>query len=185
MGTSQQQKLHTREAIIDAASRLFRENGIDGVSIAQVMDTAGLTHGGFPRHFGGKQELVEAALRQALNTNEAHAPGLRSDTVVDFAKGYLTAEHLQDRGGGCVYASLGSEMSRASSETRRLLGKSIEKQIEMLSTEDSDDTARGVGSWAAMVGAMVLARIVQEDEIAAKILADTLRFISGSTAGKV
>lgn len=179
MGTSQQQKSETRKTIVDAAAKLFRERGVDGVSVAQVMDAAGLTHGGFPRHFASKQELVNAALAEALKaTGNADADGIR-----DFARHYLTTQHRDGRGSGCVFAALGSELSRAPADTRHVLTETIQHQVDVFSRDGEDQRNRNIGSWAAMIGAMVLARIVDSPALSDEILTATRQFV-GADEGK-
>ena len=65
MAKSRQHKAESRKAILDSAARLFRERGVEGVTVAEVMQDAGLTHGGFYAHFKSKDELVETALRHS------------------------------------------------------------------------------------------------------------------------
>lgn len=174
MGTSQQQKAQSRKAIVDAAGHLFRERGVDGVSVAQVMDAAGLTHGGFPRHFASKQELLNEALAEAVATSGGRVP---ADGVQAFARGYLTKQHRDNPGNGCVFASLGSEVSRAPAETRHVLSEMIQRQVDEFSSTGKEQSAQAIGSWAAMIGAMVLARIADSDELAEEILEATREFV--------
>lgn len=180
MGTSQQQKAASRAAIVNAASELLRERGLDGISVAEVMDAAGLTHGGFPRHFPNKQALVAEALASALE-----GPGrprlVPADGIEAFADGYLTKRHRDNPGKGCAYAALGAEVARADPQARSVMSGAIHRQIEefTVSREDGQNEldAEAVGKWAAMIGALVLARVAQSDAVSEQILTATKTFI--------
>lgn len=180
MGTSQEKKAASRQAIVTAAARLFRERGVDGVTVADVMEAAGLTHGGFPRHFASKQELVTEAMADVLEGG-GQAASLPTDLEA-FAARYLVPEHCDAPGQGCVFATLGSEMARAPAATRRVLTDSMRRQFEQfaLSAPGNDERERrvaAIGSWSAMIGAMVLARIADSDELSNEILAATDEFL--------
>lgn len=180
MGTSQQQKAASRAAIVDAAAQLFRERGLDGVSVAEVMDAAGLTHGGFPRHFPNKQALVAEALATALGSG-SEARLIPADGVEAFASGYLTKIHRDNPGRGCVYAALGAEVARADPQARSVMSEAIRRQIEAFSTPGADGQsepdAEAIGKWAAMIGALVLARISDSETLSDQILTATRTFI--------
>lgn len=164
MGTSQEQKARSRQAIVQAAARLFRERGIEQVSVAQIMDAAGMTHGGFPRHFANKQELVKEALASAADEQTAW------DTFEAFANAYLTQQHRNHPDSGCVFATLGGEVSRAPAETRHVLSERIERQIAAFG-DDPDAQAEALARWSTLIGAMVLARLMERDDLSDQIIA--------------
>lgn len=170
MGTSQEQKARSRQAIVQAAARLFRERGIEEVSVAQIMDAAGMTHGGFPRHFANKQELVKAALALAADEQTDW------DSFEDFANAYLTRQHRDHPESGCVFAALGGEVSRAPAETRHVLSERIERQIAAFG-DDTDAQAAALARWSTLIGAMVLARLVEEDDLSDQILSAARKFV--------
>lgn len=164
MGTSQEQKARSREAIVQAAARLFRERGIEEVSVAQIMDAAGMTHGGFPRHFANKQELVKEALALAADEQTAW------DSFEALANAYLTRQHRDHPESGCVFAALGGEVSRAPAETRHVLSERIERQIAAFGDDPAVQTA-ALARWSTLIGAMVLARLVERDDLSDQIMA--------------
>lgn len=174
MGTSQQQKAQSRKAIVDAAGHLFRERGVEGVSVAQVMDAAGLTHGGFPRHFASKQELLNEALADALASNGGFVP---AGDIQAFASQYLTQQHRDNPGNGCVFAALGTEISRGPAESRHVLSAMIQKQVEAFASGGKQQSTQAIGSWAAMIGGLILARIADTDELSEEILQATRDFV--------
>ncbi len=181
MARSQKQKAESREAIMRSASKLFREKGFDGVTVAEVMDGAGLTHGGFPRHFSSKEELITATLADVLAGNSG-SQSLPADDLRAFARAYLRPEHRSAPGAGCVFAALGPEMARAPEVTRDVLTLAIERQIEKFADMAGGESSEGrrecaIGTWATMIGAMVLARIVNADGLSDEILAAARSFL--------
>jgi TetR/AcrR family transcriptional regulator, transcriptional repressor for nem operon len=173
MKVSREQVQHHRNRIVAAAARLFREHGFDGVSVAQIMKEAGLTHGAFYGHFDSKEALISAAL--------AHPPAGRkqaTERAADYADRYLSMRHRNDRGRGCPIAGLGSEASRASPEVRATLTRTIRGEIERLAEASPGATPAqrrraGIAAYSAMVGAMMLARIADEEALSEEILSAT------------
>jgi TetR/AcrR family transcriptional repressor of nem operon len=177
MKVSKEQVAAHRARILAAAARLFRLRGFEDVTVAEVMKDAGLTHGAFYGHFPSKEALVAAAVGEAL----APAPGAARarESVAAFANGYLSLRHRDDRGGSCVFSSLGTEAGRGSADLRGAMTQAVRRQIDRLSAEAKGKTARekrraAIAAWSAMVGAMVLARIVDDENLSKEILSETL-----------
>jgi TetR/AcrR family transcriptional repressor of nem operon len=204
MKVSREQVQQNRERILEAAARLFRERGFDGVSVAEVMKAAGLTHGGFYGHFESKDALIKEAMSRAMpaaatpmtaaaataggagttgiagiagtvGTANRSARKTREQSTAAFADAYLSPRHRDDRGGGCPVAGLGSEAARASADVRGALTTSIRKEIERFTAASRATTqaARrrsGITTYAAMIGALTLARIVDDTELSEEIL---------------
>ena len=111
MKVSREKAAEHRAAIVRAAGRLFREKGFDGVSVADVMKAAGLTHGGFYGHFASKDELAAEACGSALMHRVASWPSLPTDSTADskeislaeIAESYLTTHHRDNPGRGCLF----------------------------------------------------------------------------------
>lgn len=109
----------TRERILEAASRLFREHGIAAVGLAKVMTEADLTVGTFYTHFKSKEALVREALLRVLDArHEALAGMLRGTDPEQVVRAYLSAEHRDAAATGCAVASLASEVARHPRATR-------------------------------------------------------------------
>jgi TetR/AcrR family transcriptional repressor of nem operon len=143
MRVSNEEKERSRERILAAAGRLFRERGIEGASVGDIMGAAGMTHGGFYRHFASKEDLLAAALAKAFAAFArplSEAPS--GETAQAFRARYLSQAHRAAPGEGCPAAALGADVAR-------------EKALRELSM---------------MVGATVLARACPDD-LAAEILA--------------
>lgn len=174
MPKSPEQKARSRQAIMQSAAKLFRERGFDGVTVAEVMDGAGLTHGGFPRHFASKDELITATLAEVFEANE-RSPALPASDLATLARAYLRTEHRAAPGTGCVFAALGPEMARSGQPTREVLSAQMERNIAKLADLMPDGDLRqrrvqAIGVWATMVGAMMLARITTSDALSEEIL---------------
>lgn len=179
MRVTREEAAASRERILEEASRLIRSRGLDGVGVAEVMKGAGLTHGGFYGHFASKQDLVAQACRRALESSSRRWQRIAAESgpraLSAIARSYLSTRHRDDPATGCVIAALASEISRQDATVRRELASGIESQIEMLArvTPGRASAAKRrkvLASYAAMVGAMVLARAVDDPHLSKEIL---------------
>jgi TetR/AcrR family transcriptional regulator, transcriptional repressor for nem operon len=182
MKVSREQVAENRRKILDAASRLFRARGFEAVTVAEVMQAAGLTHGGFYGYFRSKDELIAQALAHALAPGDAAGLDLAA-----YAADYLAPSHRDDLAGGCATAALGSETLRQGPAARAAMTDGLKRQIERLSQRAPGATAAekreaAVGGWAAMVGAVILARISDDPGLSDEILAQTRRWIDRTGA---
>ncbi len=179
MKISREQVTANRRRILEAAIRLFRERGFEGVTVAEVMGAAGLTHGAFYGYFTSKQDLIAQSLAHVL----APRPGEAADLdVMKFAASYLTPAHRDNRGGGCAFSALGTEAVRSSDEARQVMTASVRDRIEVFSRSAQGRTSTerrqaATGSWAAMIGALMLARLVDDEQLSDQILTDTRRWL--------
>lgn len=190
MRKSKAEAAETRRRIIEAAAREFRRSGIQETGLAEVMSAAGLTHGGFYRHFGSKNELVAEASAAGMESilERAEAAAHRSDGaggLKAIIEAYLATDHRDDRAEGCPLAGLGSELARADGETREVVSAAVAKFIELIAdqmprrrTEAANSKATLVLS--AMVGAITLSRIVTDPEVSEAILRETKRQLLNS-----
>src|SRR5262245_33321618 len=123
MKVTREEAARNRERIVDAAARLFRERGFEGIGVADLMKEVGLTHGGFYGHFASKDDLeVEActrALAHSLALWRKRSEVTRGDPLSAITDVYLTAKHRDDPGAGCLLAALGSDVSRRGPSVRR------------------------------------------------------------------
>ena len=178
MKVSRQQAAEHRGRILHAAKRLFKEHGPERVGVAQVTAAAGLTHGGFYGHFASKDDLFaeacEQALEGAVELVMRPGPDGRPDLAA-YVDRYLSMEHLQRRGEGCTLAALGSEVPRQGPAVRAAFGRGIARLIDVVASlmrGDTDEQRRraAIASSAAMVGALVMARAVDDPALAEEIL---------------
>jgi TetR/AcrR family transcriptional repressor of nem operon len=184
MKVSRAQVAEHRRKILEVASRLFRARGFEAVSVAEIMKAAGLTHGGFYGHFKSKDDLIAQSLAHAL------AAGPAEVELADYARRYLSSRHRDDLGGGCPVAALGAETVRHTPQTRAAMTAALRRQIEQLSqsapgADQPEKRRAAVGSWAAMVGAVILARLSDDPELSDEVLAQTRAWIEskGARAG--
>ncbi len=166
-----------RRIIIDAAGRLFRERGIAGVSVADVMKAAGMTHGGFYRHFADKDELVAHALAGAIASVQADKTDLDR-----FATSYLSPAHRGDVSHGCLFAALGPDIARAPSVVRRMVSEGLAAQIDQFTdlagSPSRDARTEAIGTFSALVGAVILSRISDDPALSDEILAATRSWLA-------
>jgi TetR/AcrR family transcriptional regulator, transcriptional repressor for nem operon len=191
MRVTREKAAENREAIVAAAARLFCENGFDGVGLDAIMESAGLTHGGFYRHFRSKDDLAAEAVAHGLATSAGRQAALPS--LKALVSSYLSPEHRANRGNGCMIAALGCDMTRQGKEVRRALTADVRAQIDRLAgwTDGPNAVARrrrAIATLAGMVGALILARAVGDAALSDEILAAG-RTVCGSeqrprTAGK-
>ncbi len=180
MSDAEKQKSHLR--ILDAAADLFRVQGIETTSLSEVMKAAGMTHGGFYRHFGGKDDLVGAAFQRAVDSVVAdmeHAPTaeLKSAAKTTYIDTYLSEEHVKNRQKGCPMAALGSELIRADEETSQKTAEAVERVASLLQNDETDQLA--YARLALLVGSVTLARLVRDDEVSKSILASAKAAMDG------
>ncbi|QGN32237.1 TetR/AcrR family transcriptional regulator [Microlunatus sp. Gsoil 973] len=156
---SQAQARENRQRIVETAARLFRERGIAGVSVADVMAEVGLTHGGFYKHFASKEALVAEAVGQAF---EQAGERLTAESREDFVRGYLSPEHRDGAGDGCPAAGFGGDLAHGDFAT------AVEGYAQGV-----DLYARELGSLAdvaTLVGALVLARATAGTAVSDRVL---------------
>ncbi|PCJ69708.1 MAG: TetR family transcriptional regulator [Rhodobiaceae bacterium] len=190
MGKRADEKIRTKERIIQAASTLIRERGIAGLKVADVMAAASLTHGAFYAHFADKDELIEAAFHKALDHREAWfsaaAKQPPKDRLEHLAQTYLTDLHRDAPQNGCAFASLARDFAQAGGPFPKLfeaeLNVSLNRLTKLLvSNAPEDDRQRAMGLLSLCVGGMVLARAVDDPTLSNNLLKAAAAF--GATAG--
>lgn len=171
MRVSNEEKQKSRARILKAASRRFREYGIAGTGLADVMKDAGMTHGGFYKHFEDKDALVRAALAEAFG-DVLGADSAGTDAA-SFKRRYLSKAHRDNAGQGCPIAALAGEVARLDPATRAVLSDGVQARIALLQNAHSEATRpreTAIRDLATLVGAIVLARAV-EGPLADEVLA--------------
>jgi len=172
---SADEKRKSHERILEAASRLFRERGVEATSVADVMKAAGLTHGGFYRHFDSKEALISEAFRQsveevlseveAVPAGPAHAAARQ-----DYVARYLSQEHVDDRGHGCPLAAMGAEIARLDGAAEAEASDALERMARLLAANDCDAKDQGLATTALLLGTVTLARLAKTQELSKMIL---------------
>ncbi len=166
-----------RERILTAAGTLFREHGYDGISVADIMKRAGLTHGGFYGHFASKEDLAAEITLRVLARDGwlERLAGKRDPALSDVVHGYLSTRHRDDPGHGCVFAALGSDAARQPKTVRRAFTEGLRIRLDALLALIPERSAskrrqRALATLATLVGAMVLSRAVDDSKLSSEIL---------------
>lgn len=165
------------EQILEAASKLFREKGFDGVSVAQVMEAAGLTHGGFYAHFPSKEHMAAAGVAHALDNivSLAEDANTTPDPRATLVDGYLTPQHRDHPEQGCALAALGPEVARRSGPVRRAFTEKFADLIDRMAAGSRRRDPRAarreaLATASTLVGALILARAVDDDDLSDEVL---------------
>jgi AcrR family transcriptional regulator len=183
----------TRERILRAAARAIRRYGYEGVGVADVMKEAGLTHGGFYAHFDSRDALLAAAADQAgaesvENLTRAVASAKPGEELMALVDSYLSDRHVAaaEQGLGCAIAAAGSEVPRQPSEVRRVAARRIkdligfiERQFPEWGKSAAHDKAMAIA--ATLVGALMLARAVDDPQVSKAIRKSARELIRAAT----
>jgi len=185
-------KEQTRERILRAAARAIRKHGYEGVGVADVMKEAGLTHGGFYAHFDSRDALLAAAVGQAgaesaENLNRAVAAAKPGEELMALVDTYLDERHVTaaEHGLGCAIAAAGSEVPRQQAEVRRAAARRIKDLIGFVERQfpewgKSAAHEKAMGVVASMVGALMLARAVDDPQLSKAIRKSARELIRGA-----
>jgi TetR/AcrR family transcriptional regulator, transcriptional repressor for nem operon len=176
---TKEQAAATRARILDEAAQAFRERGFAGVSVADVMRSAGRTHGGFYGHFKSKEDLMAQACRHAVSTMLEEwarlAKGAAGKPLEALAAHYLSGEHRDAPGTGCLMAALGPDLSRQPAPVRRAVTESLQSVLDLLAQLAPAKSAaarreKAIVLFASLVGALVAARAVNDPQLSEEIL---------------
>lgn len=198
MKVTKAQSAENRQAIIEAAARLYRERGLAGVGVAEISREAGFTHGGFYGRFESKQALAAEACEQAFASS---LPRLQDSLLKHggdaspFFQRYLSPSHRDGAGKGCPMPALAVDAAREQGAVAEVLTRGIGSYLETFACQRPDgsrieaptaeDKARAITSLSALVGGMVLARATAEaapalsNEILATLQAELSRLWTG------
>ena len=176
---SVEQKESTRERILKAAAKEFRSKGWAGATVPGIMEAAGLTAGGFYKHFDSKSSLFAEMFRETLRKSIDKAQVLKGRVPEGhwweaLARTYLDPAHRDNYRGGCVMAALASDMPRAESAAKQACEEELLRYVEVLAQSDDEttDEARSK-AWAfqaLLLGGLIMSRGVESDATAQEIL---------------
>ena len=192
MRVSREKFAESRKRILEAAATLFREKGFDGVGLGDIMKAAGLTHGGFYGHFGSKEDLEAQALSLALARSLTDWSKLVDSAAARplsaLAGQYLSPHHRENIGEGCPIAALGADAAREGECVRGALTVGLEPVLALLSNivpgrSKAQRRRKAIATLAEMVGAMILARAVNDPALSDEILAATSLNVSEVSEG--
>ncbi|MDE2155725.1 MAG: TetR/AcrR family transcriptional regulator [Xanthomonadaceae bacterium] len=178
----------THERIVEAGARAIRRCGYHGIGIADIMKQAGLTHGGFYAHFTSREamlaELADRAGADAIATFLRLTAAVPAEhSLLALLRAYLSKAHVKNPEVGCPIAGLGTEMPRQTAAVRRAATHRIKEMIDVVSRQSADwgqpgAHERALATVATMVGAVVLARAVDEDPLSESVLQAALEHLT-------
>jgi TetR/AcrR family transcriptional repressor of nem operon len=187
MRVSKERAAQNRRKIVTAAARLFRERGIGATGVDAISEDAGLTHGAVYSQFGSKEAIAAEALREALAGSgrlwrrllEREGPVKAFPAIVAQ---YLSRDHRDSAGRGCVLAALGSEIARQPELVRETFTAEFKDLAELLAgvmprTSRSRSYDDAIVTFASMAGALILARAVSDESLSNRILKATARHV--------
>jgi TetR/AcrR family transcriptional repressor of nem operon len=189
VGSSQADKAATHERIVKAAAARIRCDGVEGVGVADLMREAGLTHGGFYRHFGSRDDLVaeavEAALAHGSKRAEAAAHHGGPEALAATIDAYLSPLHRDKPETGCAVAALPADIARSSPRARAAYTAQVRRYLDLFAdltpTGEPDDPHLIL---ATLVGAIALARAVGDPTLSDEILERVARALHRHTQGE-
>jgi TetR/AcrR family transcriptional repressor of nem operon len=184
--------LQTRNRIVENASRALRQSGADGMSVADLMKLAGLTHGGFYSHFESREALVIDAFTLAMDRTVAQWTSLTKAMPIEqrlgvFVDSYLSPKHRDDRAQGCVLPALGTDIARSGKQARRIFAGKLDEMIDVVAgffPGKPPKLARQIATaaLATMMGSIALARAVGDDKLSDEILGAGRQALNGQSA---
>ena len=188
MRVSKEKAAENRQDILTAAARLFREQGISATGVDAIPKEARLTHGAVYSQFGSKEAIATEAIRLALQGSRRLWQRLveRNGTKKAFpaiVAAYLSREHCDTPGQGCVVAALGGEIARQPPSVRNVFTEELKAGLEFLAELMPEDTPSrkyedAIAVFAGMVGALILARAVNDETLSKRILQATAERIT-------
>jgi AcrR family transcriptional regulator len=181
-------KKETHDKIVRTAATAIRKHGFEGISVADLMAEAGLTHGGFYAHFESRDAMLSEALDEAANDSLGRlskvADGVPPEdalaTTVDY---YLSDRHVEAVDRGCTLAALGSETTRQSPEVRRVATRRVRELADLVERQMAGwgKTARhedALAVMSTMVGALLISRVVDDPQLSKDIRASAKKLIA-------
>jgi TetR/AcrR family transcriptional regulator, transcriptional repressor for nem operon len=181
VGHSKAAKDKSHDSIVRAAAARFREAGVDGIGVADLMKDAGLTHGGFYRHFSSRDELVAEAIEHALRDggqaveavlNVKQPPRVLLGLLVDA---YLSAAHRDNLATSCAVTTLAGDVARCNGRTRSAYTRQVGTYLDLLTkliTGDRQKARRikAIAVLSTLVGAVAMSRAVNDEKLSREIL---------------
>jgi TetR/AcrR family transcriptional regulator, transcriptional repressor for nem operon len=194
MRHSKAEKARTHKHIVAIASKRFREQGLAGIGIAELMKEAGLTVGGFYKHFKSRDDLVAESVGSALgfwkrrvDTAASGGPPVTYESLVDD---YLSKTHRNHPGTGCPVGALAGDIARSDKRTRAVVTRQIRDDIELVATmiRDTNEKDKGTArsqailTYCALVGAIGVGRAVSDEHLSREILKTVAQLLKNPTS---
>lgn len=180
MRVTREKAAENRTRVIDVAGRLFREHGFNGVGVADIMQGADLTHGGFYGQFESKEDLAVEACRAVHARSAVRWRDLAERETKRLLPAlldhYLSKRHRDAPATGCAFATLAADASRQGKEVRAAFTEGLMPLIDVLAGSFPEGTKaqrhrKALSAMAQLVGAVTLARAVDDPALSEEILA--------------
>jgi TetR/AcrR family transcriptional repressor of nem operon len=178
MGHSKDDKAASHERIVAVAAARIRESGTERPGVADIMRAAGLTHGGFYKHFDSRDELIAEAVERALTETELPVPETAGvdDLLAAFVDAYVSTAHRDDAATGCGVAALSADMPRVGGPAQEAYRAQVERYLAylqgLLGGDDDATRRRATVTLSTMVGALTIARALGPTPRSDEILRD-------------
>jgi TetR/AcrR family transcriptional regulator, transcriptional repressor for nem operon len=178
MRQSREEKAKTHDRIVRIASARIREAGIESPGVAEIMQAAGLTHGGFYKHFGSRDDLIAEAADRAFADGERSVHEVTQgaqEPLAAFVDWYVSTQHRDNPATGCPVAALGDDVSRGDDRVRAAYRGQVERylaNLERLLGGGEDARHRATVALSTLVGSIVLARAIDDEALSDEILRD-------------
>ncbi len=186
MRVSKAQAEENRRRVVARAAELFRERGIDGIGVAELMREAGLTHGGFYGQFESKEALTGEAVDETMRHSHARWRATMQGAEAPIAallQRYLTPSHRDMPGKGCMLPALAADAARRGGPLQQAFTEGVRGYLAVLEEAAGDDTQAGrrqraLGTLSAMVGALLLSRAVEDPDLSDELLEATATMLT-------
>ena len=181
MGHSKAEKEKSHRRIVKTAAARFRERGVDGIGLADLMKEADLTHGGFYGHFASREELVAEAVECALHDGGEAVAAVASTKQPPAAvlgllvDAYLSLAHRDGLATSCAVTTMANDVARSNARARSAYTKQVEIYLELLAkliaTEKRKSRrAKAIAALATLVGAVSMSRAVNDEKLSRELL---------------
>lgn len=185
---SKEQSQRNRETIVQVASDLFRERGLAGIGVADLMGAAGLTHGGFYGHFASKDDLAAEAATRAFKELAPHwqssgdTPEARQAAYRQSLAQYLGSAHRDAFGKGCPMAALAADVARETDDKpiRKVFQDGITQSVEALAALAPDGREQALLDLSLLVGTLILARASKGAPVSDELLEAARNRLTGA-----
>src|SRR3989442_165486 len=181
MGYSRADKAGSHDRIVRLAAARFREVGVDGIGVADLMKEAGLTHGGFYRHFASRDALVAEAVERALHDGGQAVHAMvnskrgRRSLLAALVDAYLSALHRDNLATSCAVTTLAGDVARSNKRARSAYTRQVGTYLDLLikliaSGKTKSKRVKAIAGLSTLVGAVSLARAVNDEKLSREIL---------------
>jgi TetR/AcrR family transcriptional regulator, transcriptional repressor for nem operon len=176
---TQDEKAKNHERIVDIAAARIRESGTAAPGVAEIMNAAGLTHGGFYKHFASRDELIAEAVDRTFADSQDAAAGVTQgadDPLAAFVDWYVSGEHRDSPASGCGVVALGGDAARGDPRLRAAYTEQVKRYValleELLGDPDAETRRQATVMLCTLVGSILVSRAVDDPELSDEIIDD-------------